>query len=309
MEREKKHRRGKVTSYDHVNWRGLRDLRITAKLTQKQIADRAKITQSYYSKIELGDVRSPDDIVIGLIAAAFETTTSDLLSVLPRKDPSKAAEAVPQAPTLRYIPKYNKSGKPKGFDFDDGVLMDSSDLTIAPPIVQNVPNAYAVVMPTSDMEPKFREGDVLYVDPELSPFYGDDVVIKLSYGERTILLVRELCNMERMYGMAEDDEPLAGYGVLTASEIHKLKLQNARDGGDEDDEWELGYNNAKWFILYPEYIRPPEEVILDEGEDNMGHPFAINVDVIVARDRYRFIGEKGKLKEQSERNPVGIACL
>ena len=50
---------------------------------------------------------------------------------------------------------------------------------------------------------------------------------------------------------------------------------------------------------------PPEEVILDESEDNMGHPFAINVDVIVARDRYRFIGEKGKLKEQSERNPVG----
>lgn len=87
-------------------------------------------------------------------------------------------------------PNYHKSGKPKGCDFGDDVSMDSSDLTIAPPEVQNVPKVYAVVMPSSVMEPKFREGDVLYVDPELSPNYGDDVVIKLFCAERAVLLLR-----------------------------------------------------------------------------------------------------------------------
>ena len=42
-----------------------------------------------------------------------------------------------------------------------------------------------------------------------------------------------------------------------------------------------------------------------EYEDNTGHPFAINFDVMVARDRYRFFGENLKLKEQSKNNPVG----
>ena len=84
-----------------------------------------------------------------------------------------------QQAALRVIPKYIESGKPKGFDYDDGNLMDAHDFTSVPPNVLNVPDAYAVVMPTDYMEPRFRQGDTLYVDPELQPYYGDDVVIKL----------------------------------------------------------------------------------------------------------------------------------
>lgn len=53
--------------------------------------------------------------------------------------------------------------------------------------------------------------------------------------------------MDRMYGVAEINKPLVCYGVLTASEIHNLDLQNARDGGDGDDELELGINKRKVF--------------------------------------------------------------
>ena len=311
MERIKQKRRVPRKSYDHIDWTGIRRLRQTTRnedtgkpFTQIEIAKRANITQAYYSKIELGLSRSPDQEKIKGLAAAFSTTASDLLAALPNKEPDKPAGSKPPAPEQRVIPKYTKSGKPKGFDFDDGVLMDSNDLTTAPPIIQNVPDAYAVVMPTDDMEPRFRQGDTLFVDPELSPYYGDDVVVKLQYQERTILLIRQLVDMEAVFD--EDDEPIPTYGVLTASDIKDLTSEGRPATASHPiDELQMISENALWFTLYPEYVDAPKEVILEGEEANEGNPFAINVDVIVGSERHRYTRTGSPLKRRSEVNQDG----
>lgn len=316
MKRKKQNRRVARPTYDHIDWTGLRRLRQTfindktgKPYTQTEIAKRAKITQAYYSKIELGDTRSPDKEKIKALAAAFSTTPSDFLAALPNKEPSSPSGKTQVAAEKRFIPKYTKAGKPKGFDFEDGILMESNDLTEAIPVIQNVPDAYAVVMPNDEMEPRFREGDTLFVDPELAPYYGDDVVIKLQYAERTILLVRQVTNLEAVFD--EDDEPIPQYGVLSAKEIQELKHEMARKAHTQEevyhpiDELELLSKNAKWFTLYPEYVDAPKEVILAAEEDNGGHPFAINVDVIVASTRHRYMAARSPLKRRYEVNQEG----
>ena len=316
MNKQTTKRRVARPTYDHIDWTGLHRLRTTLindetgkPYTQTQIAKRANITQAYYSKIELGGVRSPDKKVIQSLAAAFSTTASDFMAALPNKEPSKPSGATQVASEKRFIPKYKFAGKPKGFDFDDGIVMDSNDLTETIPAIQNVPDAYAVVMPTSDMEPRYREGDTLFVDPELAPYYGDDVVIKLQYAERTILLVRELVNMEATWD--EDDELIPTYGVLSAQHIRHLenemaiKSHSQEEVYDEMDRLELLSENAKWFCLYPEYVDAPKEAILSAEEDNEGHPFAINVDVVVGSIRHRYMRAGSPLKQRYEVNQEG----
>ena len=71
------------------------------------------------------------------------------------------------------------------------------------------------------------------------------------------------------------------------------------------DKLELHSENAQWVSLFPEYVEAPKAVILDAVEDNEGHPFAINVDVIVGSERYRYTRAGSPLKRRSEVNQDG----
>ena len=63
------------------------------------------------------------------------------------------------------------------------------------------------------MEPRYRAGDTLFVNPELMPFYGDDVVIHVKYKDRAICLIREVIQLEAIYD-EDNDINLPSYGVL-----------------------------------------------------------------------------------------------
>lgn len=288
-------------------------------MKQSDIAEAADMTQAYYSKIENGKIRSPEEKFVKGIAAAFSTTVADLCENLPLRGPEKKKRDETTSGlgsyfnTPRVIPLYRKSAKPKGFDFDDGVLVDDTDFTVPPPAIMNVPNSYAVVVPTDDMEPRFRKGDTVFVDPELAPYYGDDVVIKLYYELQTIMIIRQIANLEAVFD--EDNEPIPQYGVLTAAEILNLEREMARSGDTQEEVWhpvdrlEMLSKNAKWFTLYPEYSDAPEEVLISEMDANDGHPFAINVEVIVASERHRYARAGSPLKRRSEVNPQEIGAF
>ena len=134
-------------------------------------------------------------------------------------------------------------------------------------------------------------------------------MVKLQYQERTILLVRQLVNLEATWD--EDGELIPTYGVLSATKMQELDNEMARKTHSQEevydamDKLELHSENAQWFSLFPEYVEAPKAVILDAAEDNEGHPFAINVDVIVGSERHRYMRVGSPLKRRSEVNQDG----
>ena len=303
--------------YQHINFRALKTLRensfnyqTKAPYTQGELAKRLGMSQKGYSRIETGNVISPKPEIIQGIAAAFSTTEADLLNSLPKRGDSsdeRFRDALEKSPlggmhnyfnAPRLIDLHKRSGDLKGLKYRDAVLFDegSGDAVVPPPCLINSMRGYAIEVPTDDMEPRYRKGDTLFVDPDLSPYYGDDVVVKLSFKDRTVLLVRELVCIDSYYlnykARELDDwemkdgkmvnEPLPAYGVLTSHRIDRLKRYS-------DEDWEDPLVAQGQLRKFCEYFLPEGPIDEKDGFET------ISVDVIVACERKRNIREPFKL--------------
>jgi phage repressor protein C with HTH and peptisase S24 domain len=60
-----------------------------------------------------------------------------------------------------------------------------------PPQIENVRDPYAVVISGDSMEPRYRTGTVVYVNPSRVPRRGDDVVIQVKVREELAGYVKE----------------------------------------------------------------------------------------------------------------------
>jgi len=93
------------------------------------------------------------------------------------------AHEVRRIPVLNYI----QAGNPKEA-IDDYVAGDGMDeITVDADLAQEISmTAFALVVQGNSMEPEFKEGDVVIIDPNVKPLPGDYVVAKLgASGEAT----------------------------------------------------------------------------------------------------------------------------
>lgn len=80
--------------------------------------------------------------------------------------------------TERSIPLYGKAvGGPHGEILFDGEVMAHVN---SPPILAKVKNPYAVYVAGDSMEPRYFEGEIVYVDPDRVPVRGNFVVAQIQ---------------------------------------------------------------------------------------------------------------------------------
>lgn len=97
---------------------------------------------------------------------------------------SEHANVAPAAPATRVIPviNYVQAGDPKEIvdDYAPGMGFDqiTTDLELGP-------HAFALVIKGNSMEPDFKEGDKVIIDPSVEPQPGDFVVAKCPTQEAT----------------------------------------------------------------------------------------------------------------------------
>ena len=164
------------------------------------------------------------------------------------------------------IPKYTQPYNARGMAYKDAILFENADLVDRPPVLKNVKGAYAVFMPSLNMEPRYRQGDTLSVNPEISPERGDDVVIHLEFKDRTVCIVRELVLTVNL--ASDDQNEFFRYGVISAMEKHAM-LASATDQRNEEKltlengekfdafKWLID-NYAHWFVEQ----NPEDEITL-----------------------------------------------
>ncbi|MCP4380742.1 MAG: helix-turn-helix transcriptional regulator, partial [Hyphomicrobiales bacterium] len=95
--------------------------------------------------------------------------------------PSNAEVGGPYALTAPRIPVYGQAvGGSDGRFLMNG---DTLDEVLAPPILSDVSGAYAVFVYGDSMEPRYYDGEVVYVDPRRRPRKGEFTVAQISGGD------------------------------------------------------------------------------------------------------------------------------
>lgn len=180
----------------------LRKLRESKGWTQEQASEAMGISRGGYIKLERGE-RDLNKKHIELAMKAFDVSAADItmspdeaeiFKALMRQPPPASpqvspnvnmrdAEHLPQLPNFggpRDVPEYGAAaGGSRGkadFRFNGQIV----DMAPRPPGIANKKDVYCVRVVGDSMEPKYEEGERLYLDPHRRPAIMDYVVIELK---------------------------------------------------------------------------------------------------------------------------------
>tara|TARA_R100001510_G_scaffold45981_1_gene42799 strand:- start:311 stop:961 length:651 start_codon:yes stop_codon:yes gene_type:complete len=180
------------------------DVRTKLKVKQDELAKLSGVSQSQISKYEKGEVTNPSFDKLVRIAEALGVTVDDLKTKTDDQDFSP----VRQTTSAVFVPLYQ--GKTKVRELNDAHAARLGFNRLAhqqirkPSFLEYSDTAYAMTVYGDQMQPRYREGDIIYADPQLTPQVEDDVVISFKVDGSFVGVVRELVNMNANNIMFKD---------------------------------------------------------------------------------------------------------
>lgn len=169
----------------------IRRLRQSRNLSQAELARRVGVTRGAVSQWEKKDGIEPSSKNIEKLAITFNAAVEWIQFgkgedpfnpqvkqfVTEANDDSNAIIGDPVTFPAKKIPAYGTAqGGPDGeFVLNGNILSE----LICPPQLSNVSNAYAVYVAGDSMEPRYTDGEVVYVNPKRTPRRGDYVVAQI----------------------------------------------------------------------------------------------------------------------------------
>jgi len=159
----------------------IRALRDERGMKQKALAERAGLSNEHLSKIELGKEMNLRASTIEAIAKAlgvdsaflqYGTASGREYSTSEHTDPTKWAPAIGLA----------RAGR-SGFFTEQGYpSFEGFDKVERPPDLTG-PHVYGVKLEGDSMIPRFQEGDIVLVDPDVQPQAGNYVITMIDTDE------------------------------------------------------------------------------------------------------------------------------
>ena len=103
------------------------------------------------------------------------------------------------------------------------------------------------------MFPRFKEGDILFRNPEKKPQVGDDVVIEIKQVTQTICIICEIVDIQLIH----DCTGLQAhrYGVMSVLQKDRLRCQN----------YEKEKHIAKGLVLHANSVTEKEYLVQHGG--------------------------------------------
>lgn len=185
----------------------LYEVRRNLNVTQGELAELSKVSQSQISKIEKGSVKTPSHDKLVRIAEALGISIHDFMDeqVERIKTPFKAFNAVGNAV---FIPLHTeKQMMNQNFPHGDGfvvrVQQGAPTQIKKPSFLEYSEEAYAATNYGQVMQPRYKQGDTLFVDPTLDVIVGDDVVLLFDYKDKLIGIFREVAEIADDYIMVK----------------------------------------------------------------------------------------------------------
>lgn len=171
------------------------DIRTKLRIKQDELARLCGVSQSQISKYEKGEVTRPSYDKLVRIAEALEVSVDDLRT---HKE-EQGSSPLRQTLSAVHIPYYDGRTDLKDFNNSPSVRLGFNRpdyKTIRKPsFLEYSDKAYACSVYGEDMYPRFRQGDIVYIDPNLTPQSEDSAVISFKIGEAFFGLVREIVSI------------------------------------------------------------------------------------------------------------------
>lgn len=154
----------------------IRSLRTERGLTLQQIADQFGIKRSSVSGWERGDSR-PDPDKLPKLARALGTTVEHLLIGTRKHELDSNTEPGPdvrgRVPLISWVQAGDWCEAVNSFAHGD------AEMWLPCPKVFGA-NAFALRVRGISMEPRYQSGDIIFVDPDVQPEHGKNVVVRLD---------------------------------------------------------------------------------------------------------------------------------
>lgn len=185
----------------------LKRRRHAAGMSQRQLSEAAGLNDSAVKKIESGGVTHPRMDTLSALAKALGCSVADLmgpmaeeLTNLPQPLPTTVspireahnfgpteilADHVVSIPPVSLMPKdvpvlgVAVGGDDSDFEFNGQIV----DYVRRPPGLAGVQGAFGVYVMGTSMEPRYEEGELVYVHPGRPARPGDDVIIEMFNGD------------------------------------------------------------------------------------------------------------------------------
>jgi len=186
------------------------------------------------------------------------------------------------------MPVY-KQEAPRDFELWGSVTSLRQETTAIPPMLTGVTGPYAVQLHTNHMAPRYSSGDLVYVNPSLPPYYGDDVSVQLLKDGVLYSHITRIVRMETV----EDKlgNTWTGYGCIAIADensAHQDALYH-RHGQDafEDDrdgltDWFYTCTQPQFADISRGMLDYPEGI--EGGENRL---IALDIHVVVGCERKR----------------------
>ena len=198
------------------------DFRTKMHMNQEKLSELTGVSQSQISKYEKGEVTRPSYEKLVRIADALGCSVDDITDKKNEKT-NTAFESYTTTTAGVFIALFSEGYKAnKDFQHGDGFIMrrggQSQQQIRKPSFVEYSASAYAVTTYSTSMTPRYKSGDILFVDPTSEAQVGDDVCVIFKRNDDLIGLVREVSGIKED-GWIEVKE-------LSSGEVSSFKMQD-----------------------------------------------------------------------------------
>jgi transcriptional regulator with XRE-family HTH domain len=171
------------------------DQRTKLRMTQPELSQKTGISQSQISKYEKGEVSKPSYQKLIRIAEVLGCCIEDITD-REQKKTQTAFQAFNSTGPAVFIPLYAERQKMNTeFQHGSGFVVRlggaSQQQIRKPSFLDYSETAYAVTTYSENMLPRYKLGDVCFVDPKLSAQQGDDICVLFNVDAKLVGLIRE----------------------------------------------------------------------------------------------------------------------
>jgi SOS-response transcriptional repressor LexA len=147
--------------------------------TQAALAKKSGVAQSTIGRILRGEV-NPQSVNLEQIARAFSMSLADLAEM--GQEGESVAELIDDIKSIERSEYVVLISWTQAVSFVDEVdsLQPGDDEEWMPRPKRSGPKTFALRVRGESMEPGYQHGDIVFVDPDVTPAHGKDVVVRIN---------------------------------------------------------------------------------------------------------------------------------
>ena len=226
-----------------INSKILKETRERKGLSQQQLADLVETSQQVIDRLERGVTRTTRKLV--RLATALDLDVAEL-------DPDFAGVELPPKPVVREavlanvkaptrdempmnVPIYGTAVGGGNGDGDFAFNGEVIDYARRPAGLTHTKNVFGVYVVGSSMEPKYEDGELVFINPNRRPNIGDYVVVELhgEEGEAGACFVKRLKRRTQSAVIVEQFNPPKddiAFNLADIKEVHRIVPNNEMHG-------------------------------------------------------------------------------